>query len=196
MLVKPPFFLDRHGVNHATILPTYNRKSYLKIRNLVSKILSVSASERDFSQGEASQKCNIPLPQKPGWLAFHWDFLPILWGKQVEGPVFMTLAPLWFVGLQDFTNSVAVTLDRKEETPFLPLLFSCLFNFHNAFVKGGSTWHFIAHTTQGVMAFRTEMWQAFSHLSNKTGKKRVEERGCCTVRYEHNKARLSRQVSF
>jgi len=41
----------------------------------------------------------------------------------------MTLAPLWFVGLQDFTNSVAVTLDRKEETPFLPLLFSCLFNF-------------------------------------------------------------------
>lgn len=56
----------------------------------------------------------------------------------------MTLAPLWFVGLQDFTNSVAVTLDRKEETPFLPLLFSCLFNFHSPFVKGGSTWHFIA----------------------------------------------------
>lgn len=55
----------------------------------------------------------------------------------------MTLAPLWFVRLQDFTNSVAITLDRKEETPFLPLLFSCLFNFHNPFVKGGSAWHFI-----------------------------------------------------
>lgn len=51
----------------------------------------------------------------------------------------MSLAPLWFVGLQDFTNPVAVTLERKEKPPFLPLLFSCLFNFHSPSVKGGRT---------------------------------------------------------
>lgn len=67
----------------------------------------------------------------------------------------MSLAPLWFVGLEDFTNPVAVTLDRKQETPFLPLLFSCLFSFHSFSVKGGSTWHFI------VTAFGTETEQAW-----------------------------------
>lgn len=55
----------------------------------------------------------------------------------------MSLAPLGFVGLQGFADAVAITLDKKEGTPFLPLLFSCLFNFHSVFVEGGgSKWLF------------------------------------------------------
>lgn len=130
--------------------------------------------------------CSIPSPQKPGGLAFHRDSLPVLWGKQVEGPVFMSLAPLWFVGLQNFTNPVAVTLDRKEETPFLPLLFSCLFNFHNLFVKGGQ--YMAAHLT--VPAGSHGSGAGVVTFVQQNREERGEERGRCTRRHEHNEARL------
>lgn len=101
-------------MNH-TVLPTPNEKLHLKIRNWISKAL------KDFSQEETGQEGNIPLLQTPAGLEFHWNFLPVLWGEQVEGPVLVSLAPLGFVGLQGLADPVAITLDKKEGTPFLPL---------------------------------------------------------------------------
>lgn len=35
-----------------------------------------------------------------------------------------------------------------------------------------------------------QLWQVLSHLSNKTARKGMKERGCCTVRYGHDKGGL------
>lgn len=68
-----------------------------------------------------------PSCEPAGRLRFYLGVLPILRRKQVEGPVFVILAPLRFVGLQYFADPVAVTLVGREETALISFLFSTSF---------------------------------------------------------------------
>lgn len=162
-------------------------KSYLKSRNWISKPLSASASERDFLQGRLATNVVFHQHKNPvGW--YFTGFLTDSVGKTHKGTSLHESCTTVVCRAPGLYESGSSNSGKKRRNTFSSSFIFLPLQLSQSFCERGQCMAFHGACKQSWLL--GQLWQVLSRLSNKTAKKEVKERGCCTVRYEHDKARL------